>query len=269
MAKKPLVYLELFPDDTLASIMRSGDNSQTFGAKVILWCVSASQKPVGTLPDDNAQLRRWTKLSKRRWASIKDRVTGGWQLVDGRWVIRRVVEAAEKRRKKCEQAADAARTRYASASDEQCVRIHSAVRPHCPPSPSPSPSPTPTKKSLPEGSRSRYTPEHLEVLGEKIQALQQRYPRWWPKLAGYCRYLMRETPPLDVVCKALDSTLAHGANDPCAYIAKILRVEVPNFHEAAAISRHHELEPAEEPRGSGNPVDLGTIIAQARMKGGE
>ncbi len=56
---------------------------------------------------------------------------------------------------------------------------------------------------------------------------------------------LRRGAPYGAVEQGLASVLEHTPRAPAAYLAKVLRVEVPNHHEAAAIARHQALKDAE------------------------
>jgi len=47
---------------------------------------------------------------------------------------------------------------------------------------------------------------------------------------------LRRGAPASAIEQGLVSLLEHNPRDPAAYLAKVLRVEVPNHHEAAAIA---------------------------------
>ena len=78
---------------------------------------------------------------------------------------------------------------------------------------------------------------------------------------------LRRGAPATAIEQGLVSLLDHQPRDPAAYLAKVLRVEVPNHHEAAAIagSREANMSPEEARKGL---TRIGAVLASGlRMEG--
>ncbi len=73
---------------------------------------------------------------------------------------------------------------------------------------------------------------------------------------------LRRGAPCSAIEQGLASVLEHKPREPAAYLAKVLRIEVPNHHEAAAIARHGALKQAEA-RARSAPT---TAAAHAEME---
>ena len=272
MARKPLTYFPVYPDDALAAIYRTGETTEETGARFRLWCVSCRERWPGTLPDDDDKLAEWAGLDLATWKRIKPVLTASWQRnkTKTRWVIRRIRQQMLSLAERRSQAGRAAAKRWKGESKAHATALPGALlRPHTqsalPNDAIPSqaiPSHTKQEKkanqSLPEGPR--YAPSEAEQIAERLGALRQKYPRWWTTLDSMFRHWLRTGPPLEVVCRALDQCIKHDAKDPPAYIAKILRVETPNWHESQAIAAHRELDPKEDRHGRSEPTALADIL---------
>lgn len=116
--KKALAYIQLYPDDLLASVYRAGDTPEILGARVLLWCISCDERPVGTLPDDDDRLAKWAGMTPERWAEMKARVVSNWRMnkCTNRWVIRRIVQQFARRKEVSTLRACAAAKRWAGSS---------------------------------------------------------------------------------------------------------------------------------------------------------
>lgn len=76
--------------------------------------------------------------------------------------------------------------------------------------------------------------ERIDQLRLRLHAVDRRGSGRLDRLVS--GYLGRGSPP-EVLIGALESAVEHRARDPEAYVAKILRVDEPNFHEAASIAK--------------------------------
>lgn len=67
------------------------------GVLVHLMAIAWRQDPAGTVPDDDAQLRRWcVGIGSRDWNRIRPQVFSAWVLEGGRWVLHWMVEQADR-----------------------------------------------------------------------------------------------------------------------------------------------------------------------------
>lgn len=92
--------------------------------------------------------------------------------------------------------------------------------------------------------------------GDRIDALRRRLHQRDPRGAGrldrlIAGYVGRAGPP-GVLIAALESAIEYQARDSEAYVAKILRVQEPNYHEAQAIANA---------KANGEPMSFGQIFA--------
>jgi len=99
---------------------------------------------------------------------------------------------------------------------------------------------------------------------EHLRSLMARIHRRWPKQWGHVQALLglcqRNATPWGVLQPALVSVLEHEPEQPGAYLHKILRVEEPNHHEAAAIEKAGEWKQA--------AAGLDQLIAAAQRAAG-
>ncbi len=77
---------------------------------------------------------------------------------------------------------------------------------------------------------------------------------------------LRQGAPISAIEQGLVSLLEHNPRDPAAYLAKVLRVEAPNHHEAAAIAGQRAgMTPEEARKGLAR---IGAVLASGmRMEG--
>ncbi len=198
---KGLVYLQLYVDDLLAHVHLAGEPTFVVGARVLLWCAAARSRPVGTLPDDEAELRRLAGLSEAEWQQAWPYLRASWKYDDkrGRWVVKRIAQQAKQTRrisearKRAGAKGGAARSRRNEDSGEPIAKQKLST-----PSPSPAPSPTPSpaperEKSGPAGavpqdalSQGGSAPEDEEAIADVhrwyLQELQIE-PRLYPLTA--------------------------------------------------------------------------------------
>lgn len=85
-------------------------------------------------------------------------------------------------------------------------------------------------------------PGLTEPEGERLDHLRRRIlatrdlQRHAPAIDRVVLAQLRRGAPASAIEQGLVSLLEHNPRDPAAYLAKVLRVEVPNHHEAAAIA---------------------------------
>ena len=121
-----------------------------------------------------------------------------------------------------------------------------------------------TARAAPEARIAWLQPAEQEELSSLIAQVQQRYPRFWGQLGQMVSRAFRRRPPFEVFRHALRQLLAHEARDPVPYAEKILRVEVPNYHERAAVEKH-----AREQRAAVIGFEgLGRLLGRAAARAG-
>lgn len=145
-----LPYICVWASDTLAYIFKTGESPTVTGARLRLWLVACEEDPVGTLPNDIAQLETWSGLDAGAMQEHYPSITGGWKLDGDRWQIRRIQEQFAEVEGRREQGRKAAKSRWskkkgrhAAAMPKQCVSNADAMQEQCPPTPTPSPAPSP------------------------------------------------------------------------------------------------------------------------------
>jgi uncharacterized protein YdaU (DUF1376 family) len=256
--------LPVWVDDTLAHIAETQEPTLATGARLRLWLIAYRRG--GRLRADDKQLARMSGTSGREWTRVRPYIIGGW-IYDPEtdtYIIRRIVEELERVGDASAKAKASAECRWKT---QRCDRIASAVQTQCDgnASPSPSPSPSPALKKAPPtpsrppdssvrasahpgetpepkpGSREGpiLTPEQTERI-DQLRRRVQASSALRPHHSAIDRVLLeqlRDGAPFAAVEKALVSMLEHAPNHPAAYLAKILRVEAPNAHEAASVER--------------------------------
>lgn len=113
------------------------------------------------------------------------------------------------------------------------------------------------------GEAAWMTKDQEPVFASRWEMLKQRYPRHWWQIDQLIRDWKRHRKPADVCIEAMASALAHDAQNPIPYLAKILRVEEPNFHERQALARHEAVKAEEARERAGPRVESGFMSVAA------
>lgn len=130
------MYARDFPADGKVVAM----TTEQVGAYALLLCFAWLETPPASIPNDDAILAAWVKLSVKRWERIKGGVLVAWELRGDRWFQKRLesehlaaVEAYEKARNKGTRGAagrwhkhsagNAQRMAPASDSDASSLRV--------------------------------------------------------------------------------------------------------------------------------------------------
>lgn len=91
--KRKAPYFPLFVSDILGSNKVAAMNTTEFGAYCFLLCRAWTEDEAATVPDDDALLAGWTRMSPGDWARAKPRVLAPWKLLEnGRWMNPRLRE---------------------------------------------------------------------------------------------------------------------------------------------------------------------------------
>jgi uncharacterized protein YdaU (DUF1376 family) len=81
----------LYPDDFTSDGKVEAMSTEEVGAYFLLLCKSWREKPVASIPDDDATLARWARLSVERWTECKPRVLAAFKFgKDSRWYQKRL-----------------------------------------------------------------------------------------------------------------------------------------------------------------------------------
>lgn len=86
-----LPYFPFYPRDFASDNVVEGMSTKAIGAYVLLLCKAWFETPPGTIPDDDAILSRWARMSELEWGQIKGEVLAAFGRRDGRWVQKRMV----------------------------------------------------------------------------------------------------------------------------------------------------------------------------------
>lgn len=120
---------------------------------------------------------------------------------------------------------------------------------------------TETKEEKSAG-RAALSSDQLEILGEKMQAIQQRFPRYWPRLSALFRACIRDRLPFDVFAHGLERlSKAKAVDDPCAYFVQVAKIEKMNWAEAQNIAKASEWK-------KGEMRSVGSLLAEAQARAG-
>lgn len=158
----------------------------------------------------------------------------------------------------------------ALALPAQCPSSAGAVPEQCSSALSSYPKRDPLKSSLTPACNVESAPagrwyeagEEKELVG-LIQKARDRYPRQWDQIGDMVRRALESRAPFPILRLTLQRLLAYAAKHPVAYAEKILRVEVPNYHAHAAVSRAKARHVA-----AGGFEGLGHVIARAVRRSG-
>ncbi len=131
-------YFPFYVDDFAADGKVEAMTTLEVGSYILLLCKAWKEQPRGTLPDDEAVLARWSRLSPTQWSEVAPRVLACFRLsTDGRWhqkrmelEARKLLDLTNKRSKNGKLAAEA-RWQHANALQSQCERIADALPTQC------------------------------------------------------------------------------------------------------------------------------------------
>lgn len=83
------------------------------GMHMHLMCIAWQQDPPCTLPDDDAQLRKWCgNIRQKKWNKTREKLLLAWHIYDGRWVQEGLLREYEKQRQYSESRRSAANSRW-------------------------------------------------------------------------------------------------------------------------------------------------------------
>lgn len=86
-----LPYFPLYPNDLTSDGLVEAMTTEEFGAYLLLLCKAWHERPSASIPNDDAILARWTRLSPDRWSECKKRVLSCFFLrPDGRLYQKRL-----------------------------------------------------------------------------------------------------------------------------------------------------------------------------------
>jgi len=94
------------------------------GMYVHLLCMAWQETPPGSIPNDDAVIRRWLNLSRdteedlRTWRRVRPQIMAAWTLRDNRWYQNGLVETWERQQRRSQANTNNVRTRYESYVDE-------------------------------------------------------------------------------------------------------------------------------------------------------
>jgi uncharacterized protein YdaU (DUF1376 family) len=100
-------------------------DATAFGAHVRLLLIAWQQHPPCTLPDDDAELAEWARVSPEVWSQICVRVMKSWKKVRGRWRSEGLYREWLHFTKKAGQARKAADSRWSNTRNADAMRTHS------------------------------------------------------------------------------------------------------------------------------------------------
>ncbi len=83
MADAP-AYFPFYPNDFASDDKVEAMSTLAVGAYTLLLCKAWQNG--GTLPDDDARLAKWARVTANAWEKIKPQVTAAFQMADGVWV---------------------------------------------------------------------------------------------------------------------------------------------------------------------------------------
>lgn len=121
-------YFPFYPKDIESDGVVEAMTTEEFGAYMKLLCKAWNENPPGTIPNDDAILARWARLSRSRWAKVKAAVVKAFSLnVDNRFHQKRMKKEFEKFRQKSEAARESANRRW--KDDANAMRTHESATP--------------------------------------------------------------------------------------------------------------------------------------------
>lgn len=103
----PFYHADFTSDDKVEAM-----TTEAVGAYVLLLCKAWTQDPAGTVPDNDAVLSRWARMSPEQWSRVRQSVLSAFTRRNGRWVQRRMVAEHRKVAGRAAQAREAAVRRW-------------------------------------------------------------------------------------------------------------------------------------------------------------
>ncbi len=129
--------------------------------------------------------------------------------------------------------------------------------PACPPS-------SPPARRQSAARRVEISPEQEQAIDHALQVAYRKHPRDHVQIAQTVRDALYADAHPEAILQGLEHLAKYSARDPAAYLAKILRVESPNKHEADAIAKGGEWKSA-----GGGLKDLIEAARKAAGNGGQ
>ncbi len=267
----------IWSDDFLTHIHLNDEPTLTVGARAILWAVASRQKPPGSLPDDQDQLRQWARVTADQWAEIWPRLRDSWRFDRrrNRYMIRRIVADARYRERISAQRKETTLLQWERRKGKKGKKMDaraSAVEEHrseSRPNPGPvlvpssprneelsSPNPSP-EIPPPAGFFASLSEDQSRGLKAVLTRIERKHPKHFQRLEAYIvLYVSESGAPFEVVIHALQSIADHEVDNPIPYFKKICNVETPNFWERKNTAGHEAIK-------AQGPVSIGMLLAQA------
>jgi len=103
-------YFPFYPADFAGDGLVEAISTKAVGAYLLLICKAWYENPPASIPNDDATLARWARLSADEWAECKAAVLSCWKLRhDGRWYQKRLEKEYRAVRERLKKRADAGR----------------------------------------------------------------------------------------------------------------------------------------------------------------
>ena len=121
-----LCWFPFYPKDFAGDGKVEAMNTLAVGAYILLLCKAWAETPPASVPDDDATLARWSRVSPEVWTEIKPMVLAPFTPKDGRLVQRRLLaewKRASGRSGKARKSAEARWTKTGRNAD--AMRSHS------------------------------------------------------------------------------------------------------------------------------------------------
>jgi uncharacterized protein YdaU (DUF1376 family) len=160
-----LPYFPCYVDDFTSDGAVEAMTTEQVGAYFLLLCKAWREFPAGTVPDDDAVLARWARMSPARWKKARAGVLRPWTLKEGRWHQKRMQLEYAKLLVRSDKAKEAVEQRWekirglrtqGSGTDSverpESDRTTDELRTHYQPEPEPEPCPEPEPEAQPEAT---------------------------------------------------------------------------------------------------------------------
>jgi uncharacterized protein YdaU (DUF1376 family) len=107
-----LPYFPCYPDDFTSDGAVEAMSTEQVGAYFLLLCKAWREFPAGSVPDDDAVLGRWARMSPARWKKARAGVLRPWVLWEGRWHQKRMQREYRKLLIRSDKAKEAVEARW-------------------------------------------------------------------------------------------------------------------------------------------------------------
>lgn len=175
-------YFPFYPNDFISDDNVDSMSTLGLGAYIRLLCKAWHQELVATLPNDDAKLAQWAKLSQDQWATVRDEVLLAFTLGrDGRLHQKRMKSEYQKLRERSKErssaglkGAEAKKLRGIAIAEPKLCNSSADIQPQATADMSPSSSISPSTSLSPEREKKKSSNGNAALVEEYLQTRKGR-----------------------------------------------------------------------------------------------